>query len=149
VERGVLDQLLVGIPGFTVPDRPVRAGDRWVVSLALPGGIPGEDLEVGSERPVLLARGAVVVDSLVGRTRDTLAFLSIDGPIDPESTTTADGGHVVYEGHVNATLVWSSGWGGLVSGAVRYEVVAEEGGTSGRPARRLQIETTVRHAVLP
>jgi hypothetical protein len=119
------------------------------VSLALPGGTPGEDLELASERPVLLARGAVVVDSLVGRTRDTLAFLSIDGRIDPESTTAAEGVRIVYGGRVTGTLVWSSGWGGLVSGAVRYEVVADEGGTNGRPSRLLQIETTVRHAVLP
>ena len=149
VERGVLDQILVGIPGFTVPDRPIRTGDRWTVSLTLPGGTPGEDLELASERPVLLARGAVIVDSLVGRARDTLAFLSIEGRIEPESATAADGVLVVYGGRVNGTLVWSSGWGGVVSGAVRYEVVADEGGTSGRPSRRLQIETTVRHAVLP
>jgi hypothetical protein len=149
VERGVLDQLIVGVPGFTVPDRPVRAGDQWRVAVTLPGDAPGANVALASERPVLVAHGAVTVDSLVGRARDTLAFLSVDGRIDPESTTAPDGVRIMYGGHVTGTLIWSSGWGGLVSGAVRYEVVADETGPGGPLSRRLLIETTVRHAVLP
>ncbi len=149
VERGVLDQLIVGIPGFTVPDRPVRPGDQWTVPVTIPGDAPGPDAELTIERPVLLARSTVTVDSLVARSQDTLAFLSVDGPIEPESATSPDGIRVVYGGQVTGTLVWSSGWRGLVSVAVRYDLVADERGPNGLPSRRLEIETTVRHAVLP
>lgn len=149
VERGVLDQLLVGIPGLTLPDRPVQPGDRWGAVVTIPWDAPGGDTDLASERPVLLARSTVTVDSLVPRVQDTLAFLSVGGPIEPETSTAPDGVRVVYGGRVTGTVVWSSGWRGVVSVAVRYEMVADETGASGRPSRRLEIETTVRHAVLP
>jgi hypothetical protein len=99
---------------------------------------------------VLWAVVAVVVDSIVGRARDTLAYLSIGGT-SPRLRRRLDDGHMLaYEGTLAGTLVWSTGYVTFVSAATRLRVsVAVRVSGSPDPVRRMTIEATMRQAVVP
>jgi hypothetical protein len=142
-EAARLVGLATGLPGLVLPGDAVRAGDVWEsrLELPIPGAEPGAP--AGSET-LLTAHVAVSVDSVVARSRDTLAFLSVSGVMTP----TPSGG-ATYTGGVRGTLVWSSGWQAFVSGATRTRIEVGPWPESADSTASLVLETTVRQQVRP
>lgn len=146
-EAEALMHLTTGVPGLTLPEQPVRAGDSWLTEMAMPLSVwvmrpSGADAE-----PSLAGRVTVVVDSLVPRGQDTLAYLSVSGVIAPDTPELASAS--VYGGGVTGTLVWSTGWSAFVSGATRVRVHlggSRDAGADG-PRTQVTVETTLRQQI--
>lgn len=136
-------ELVTGVPDLALPDRPVRAGDRWTDDLAIP--VAGLGVAAGASAPQTLhTRALVVVDSLVAREKDTLVYLDVTGSfVSPGDAEPA----AQYTGGVSARLVWSTGWRAFVSGATRVRIRARHTAGEGGTERTMVLETTVRQQV--
>jgi hypothetical protein len=147
--RDLLLQLLTGAPGLVVPARPVRRGEQWRAELDV--GLGDVALGAPASGPERLSvRATVVVDSIVARSHDTLAYLSLRGPVEPRGVSAPGGRTLRYAGGMTGGVVWSTGWGGVVSTAIRFELRIDAPAAPGdRTTRPVTIETTIRHAVVP
>ena len=144
----LLLRLVTGLPGMVLPEHWVRERRQWRAELEL--GYDEVGLEQEEPSAPLRLRAILVVDSIVPRSRDTLAFLGIQGTAVPRTVRTREGTRLGYEGSVSGTLVWSTGWNALVSAATRSTVTVEIGRADGaEPAGTLTVETTLRQAVVP
>lgn len=144
-EAQLLQHLTTGFPELVLPEEPVRRGSswdlqfEWSAAAATAGAAPGA--------AVLPVQASVVVDSLVPRTEDTLAYVTVRGTITRSRVRTADGGTVSYYGETGGTLVWSTRWGTFVSAATRTSVAALV--EAGERRSQITIDTTIRQAVVP
>lgn len=146
--------ILTGIPGMLLPDVPLRVGGGWSTEIrgSVTGGLSaGDDLP---EIPTLTVVLELVLDSAQARTRDTLAYLTLSGEIQPTSivkVTGDDPGRFDLSGHINGSLVWSSGWSLFVSGAtrVRVDIVRADTETKGEVADGVTMVKTTRYQVQP
>ncbi len=94
----------------------------------------------------------MVIDSVITRTHDTLAYLAVWGAFAPSTLTLADGTALEVNGGLTSAVVWSTGWRAYVSAATRIEVhIAEAGGQQAgeRAADVVTLETTIREQVRP
>ncbi len=141
---GMLVHLLTGVPGMELPRAWLRPGDYWEARLEYPLGELVGRAPVGAPSAVLGAEMVFRLDSLSARAQDTLAYIRFSGPFTPATLRRQDGATLQFAGATTGSLVWSSGWRGWVSAAVRLQVIVrtpEQG--------RLSLETTVRQSVLP
>lgn len=146
-EGPLLQHLATGFTGLVLPERRVQPGAVWQLELALPAVVATAGVAPGPAVATLPMEARVMLDSVVARERDTLAFLTLGGTITPSRVHGAEGATVRYEGDARASLVWSTGWGTFVSAATRT-VLAILVETAGRQSS-LTIETTIRQAVAP
>jgi hypothetical protein len=144
----LLLRLLTGLPGVVLPERWVRERQQWRAELEL--GYDEVGIEQSEPSARLRMRAILVVDSIVPRSRDTLAFLGVQGAAIPATVRTREGTRFSYEGSVSGALVWSTGWKAIVSAATRSTVTVEVRRADGaEPAGTLTVETTLRQAVVP
>ncbi len=118
---GLLD-IATGMPGLTLPHSPVGVGGSWTVASELSERVVAAIPRSLVALPSLVFSVQVTLDSMVPRKRDTLAYLSVSGPIEPASASDAQilrSEGVAVSSELAGQLVWSSGWSGLVSGATR------------------------------
>jgi hypothetical protein len=147
---GLLVHLLTGVPGLTLPGRSVAAGDEWGVRLQFPldeflGRSP-----MSTPSVPLTARATFTVDSIAARAKDTLAFVGFRGAFTPRDVTDEEGARLRYDGVLEGTLVWSTGWGSLVSAVTRTRLQLDAAAQDAVAARRrVTFETTVRQSVSP
>jgi hypothetical protein len=112
---------LTGMVELPLPEEPVVIGERWPVSFQFPF-----TTQVPSRSPLIIAialpaQGVAVVDSVVARATDTLAYVTASvgvGPTTVPAAFGAEGGDlpVQLSGSVTASLIWSTGWQAWVSG---------------------------------
>lgn len=146
-EGALLQHVVTGFPGLVLPERPVRPGTRWEQSRDLAVADLTGGAAVGPAMAVLTVRLDVAVDSLVIRTEDTLAYLTMHGSIPMTRHRTTDGVVTTYQGEVAGSLVWSSSWNTFVSGATRTVLSADVRGPE--TATVLTLAVTLRQAVVP
>lgn len=141
-EASVLWHLVQGVPNLVLPAGWLRRGDVWQVEHDLP--LAGPIGRGGDRQPIdrLRARTTLILDSVMTRAQDTLAFLRLEGSFDPTGT---GAGGAPYGGGLAGSLVWSSGWSTFVSGAVRYRVTLRM--SESVAGRFVTVETTTRHQV--
>lgn len=143
-EVPLLQYLVSGFPGVLLPERPVWPGRSWRQVVEVPAA--GMMLGAGPDDMATLSLSLdFVVDSVVARSQDTLAYLRIGGDAAPSRVRDGSGRVVEYRGSVTGSLVWSSGWSRFVTAATRAAVtvqVSEPGGST-----TLGVQTTIRHAV--
>ncbi len=121
-----------------LPEGAVDIGGEWGADLTVPFEmeIPLETPEVIAVNLSAPARG--LLDSLVARGADTLAYLSFTGRFLSETVATSyqlGGGPAPAEvwGEVAGRLIWSTGWNAFVSGVMtarinqRFEAVPGSG----------------------
>jgi hypothetical protein len=145
---GLLIQSLTGFSGIVLPAGWIREGSRWREELL---ASPSDPLIPGTMDDVALrTRARFVVDSVVRRSRDTLAFISVGGSAVRLRRTQEDGVVLAYSGSLSGSLVWSTGWATFVSAATRLNVRIDVRRT-GSPdsVGHMLIETTLRQAVVP
>lgn len=144
----LLLRLLTGLPGVVLPERWVRERQQWRAELQL--GYDEVGMEQAEPSTRLRLRAILVVDSIVPRSRDTLAFLGVQGAAIPATVRTREGTRFGYEGSVSGVLVWSTGWKAIVSAATRSTVTVQVRRVDGaEPVGTLTVETTLRQAVVP
>lgn len=149
---GVTDPVgvLTGAPGLLLPEKSLMRGEAWreEIRSTLAGGLSagGE----GPDIPPLTVRAQLVLDSVVRRDRDSLAYLTLSGDVQPTSIVHVigdDPGRFNVSGDIAGTLVWSSGWSFFVSGATRVRVVMERAGTG--ESGTITVVKTTRYQVQP
>ncbi len=109
-----------GAPHFVLPADPVDVGGPWRSEITLPftAEIPGDPPALVTA--TLTGPAVGVLDSLVVRGADTLAYLSARGqflPTTVNSTLELGGGPATAElwGEFVGSLIWSTGWSAFVS----------------------------------
>lgn len=119
------------MPGFeaTLPGPAVTAGESWSSDIVFPlaelVALDQEDLPAGvAPGTEFVVRATYTLDSLVVRSTDTLGFVSVQGQFMPMTVSAADAagtapGNMQVSGAFGGRLIWSTGWSGYVSGAVR------------------------------
>jgi hypothetical protein len=144
---GLLMQSLTGFPGAVLPRHWLQERMQWRTELLVS---PSDPLIPGDMDDVMLRmRATFVVDSIVRRAQDTLAYLTVSGRSARLRQQMDDGGMLAYSGSISGSLVWSTGYLTFVSVATRLNVTVEQRTTgTAEPARRMTIETTVRHTVV-
>ncbi len=144
----LLLQLLTGLPGAVLPEQWIREGHRWQAELL---ASPSDPLIPGSMDDIVLrTRATFVVDSIVQRSLDTLAYVSVGGTAVQVRRQLDDGQVLAYGGSLTGNLVWSTGYMNFVSAATRLDANVEvRRAGSPDPVRSLSIETTLRQAVVP
>lgn len=117
-----LVRALRGVVEPALPEQVVAAGDRWHAPVEMPYAVelPGDPATIINL--VLNGRATAIVDSVVPRPADTLAYVSLQGGLNPVTVDTAyvEGEielPVTIWGAIGSTLVWSSGWDAWVSGS--------------------------------
>lgn len=142
----MLVQSLTAIPSLVLPREWVRPGDSWNSELVFPIGEPGDR----APNTTLSSQAAVLIDSVMPRARDTLAFLSVTGTFTPLPLTATDGTPLRVSGGLAGTVVWSTGWRAFVSATTRIRVqigaVGDEGSEDATGAR-VMFERTIREQV--
>ncbi len=118
---GLLD-VVTGVPGVTLPTRPVRLGGAWLIDSRLPDRISASVPREIGELPSMNFSTRIKLDSTVQRTQDTLGYFTLSGYIRP--TTDSDLQSLAESGltvaaELEGQLIWSSGWKGFVSGTNR------------------------------
>jgi hypothetical protein len=149
---GLLVHLLTGIPGLTLPERWVAAGDHWGARLEFPLGEFLGRRPTSTPSVTLTARATFTVDSVAARSQDTLAYVGFSGAFAPREVTDEEGAVLRYGGVLQGTLVWSTGWRSLVSGVTRTRVelgAVEPDAPAGQARGRVTFETTIRQSVSP
>jgi hypothetical protein len=114
---------------FAFPEGPVTVGEPWsadvVYFLLRPAGLDNEPVLTGrvEDSRELVARTTFVLDSLVDRGADSLAYLTVQGSFVPETVAAAPetgaGQTTTIRGAFAGALVWSTGWDAFVTGAMR------------------------------
>ncbi len=130
---------------MVLPEGPVRRGSSWELQIEWPAAAATAGAAPGAA--VLPVQASVVVDSLVRRAQDTLAYVTVRGTITTSRVRTADGATVSYGGETTGTLVWSTGWATVVSAATRTSLAASV--EVGDRRSQITIDTTIRQAVVP
>ncbi len=109
-----------GAPHFVLPADPVDVGGPWRSAITLPfaAEIPGDSPALVTA--TLTGPAVGVLDSLVVRGADTLAYLSARGQFLPSTVTSTlelGGGPATAElwGEFVGSLIWSTGWSAFVS----------------------------------
>jgi hypothetical protein len=146
----LLTTLVTGAPGLELPAGSVRARSRWRAEARVDVGNPSTGSDDAPAPPPLRVPMTVSVDSIVVRTPDTLAYLSLAGAL-TRAVRTIEGTSVRYEATVDGSVVWSSSWRNIVSAAVRTRMFATPQDTqrSGRGSAGLVVERTIRASVRP
>jgi hypothetical protein len=113
---------MTGVPGMTLPARPVRLGGAWLVDSRLPERVSASVPREVGELPSMTFSTRIKLDSMVQRTQDTLGYFTLSGYIRP--TTDSDlqvltEARLAVAAELEGQLVWSNGWNGFVSGANR------------------------------
>ena len=149
--QGLLIDLASGVPGLELPTQEIRAGGTWHQDIEMAiGAFAIRTLEgLGN---TVSTRIEFTVDSIVPRTRDTLAYLSFAGMFRAKVQHLDDGGVRRTSGGVRGTLIWSSGWRTIVSESARTQirVAIHIDGMPDSPMRELGIvDTTVQTQVQP
>jgi hypothetical protein len=125
--------LLAFAGGFEtpLPEEPVRAGTEWTADAVFPWVEPTgfeDEPEIGEwivRAGPMIARATFVVDSVVDRGVDTLAYVAFDGTFVPATMAPAieaARGTARVTGAVAGRFIWSTGWRTWVSGALTYKV---------------------------
>jgi hypothetical protein len=116
IARGVSSGLQLQLP-----DAPVSPGDSWSAALRVPVIMPvaGDSARIIAVN--LDGAGEATLDSLVARTSDTLAYVSVRGRLQPVVVNTVhplNGTPATIEiwGSTLSSMIWSTGWGSWVSG---------------------------------
>lgn len=154
------DALRTPPPGYEIslPDEPVAPGQSWATELVFPFNNPIE-LEGAAgllvKNAELVARAMVMLDSLVARPSDTLAYLRFSGnflPLTMPASPETGRGPTDISGALAGRLIWSTGWNAYVSGAARAVIVVQMtpgGGAAGQPGTRMRFDSTNRFRVRP
>jgi len=146
--------VLTGAPGMLLPAVALSTGVAWSSEIrgSLTGGLSGE--RGMPEIPTLSITSDLVLDSIVVRSTDTLAYLTLEGQVVPTSIVRIAGddpGRFGLSGMVSGSLVWSSGWSLFVSGATRVQIEirrVSEGESEGGSQTTTVVKTT-RYQVQP
>ncbi len=126
-DSAFLDALTATTGGFAfwLPDTLVDIGGEWTALFRFPLGAHltagGKIIAGGS----IGGRGTAVLDSLVPRGRDTLAYITVRAVANPTPMAVSAEGGVgtgTFNGGFAAALVWSTGWNAVVSGATNGRV---------------------------
>ncbi|MBI2404163.1 MAG: hypothetical protein HYV20_15790 [Gemmatimonadetes bacterium] len=112
--------------GVELPDRPVSPGDTWTVTTVyrLPAQL-GQLLDIAI-RDSLIAPATVRLDSVTVRPADSLMYFTVLQTLPSATLPAVDAGDsatVELVGSQAASLVWSTGWNGYVSGASQARLV--------------------------
>lgn len=116
---------------FPLPEGPVAVGESWVGTVIDPlVAVVGIQVEPDAARwlpqaGAMIARSTFVLDSIVDRGADTLAYLQVSGSFLPTTLTAAvetAQGHARVDGGFGARLIWSTAWHTFVSGTVQRRV---------------------------
>lgn len=113
--RGVM-----GTPNIVLPTGPVEIGDEWRTEAMVPYSVELPAQPAGGATTTLTGPTAGVLDSVVPRGTDTLAYLSVRGryrPTTVNSTLVLGGAPAAVElwGEFAARLIWSTAWNAFVS----------------------------------
>jgi hypothetical protein len=146
-EGALLQHLVTGFPGLVLPERPIRPSMHWELARELTAAEITGGATPSPATAVLTVHLDILVDSLVARAEDTLAYLTVHGSIPVTRQRTADGVVTTYQGEVAGSLVWSSGWNTFVSAATRTSLRAAVQGPD--VSTGFTVETTLRQAVVP
>ncbi|UCD24064.1 MAG: hypothetical protein JSW51_13715 [Gemmatimonadota bacterium] len=143
-----LQRILMGVPGLELPEQPVRERDGWsgaTITSVVPG-LRNENIE-----PTMSGTLQAVLDSIVVRSRDTLAYVSVSGQFPAATFVEVVGpGRVTATGDLVGSMIWSTSWDRFVSGTSRTRVwVVRQGDGQGGSGEELRIEVTTRHQVKP
>lgn len=143
---------------FGFPEAPIVTGETWTAELIYPFNNPIE-LEGAASTLVqnaeLIARATVVLDSVVPRPSDTLAYLRLSGnflPLTIPASPATGRGPTDVTGALAGRLIWSSGWNAFVSGAARAVIMVQAapgGGEVGQGGTRMRFDATSRFRVRP
>jgi hypothetical protein len=126
-DSAFLDALTVTSGGFAfwLPDTLIPVGGEWTAGFRFPLGAHlsagGKIASSGS----IAGRGTAVLDSLVPRGGDTLAYLTVRAVASPTPLVIAAEGGVgtgIFSGGFSAALVWSTGWNAFVAAATNGRV---------------------------
>ncbi len=149
--HGLLIDLANGLPGLELPTQEVRTGGKWHQDIEMAIGAFAIRTLDGLGNTVS-SRIEFTVDSIVPRTRDTLAYLSFVGTFRAKVQHLDDGGVRRTSGGILGTMIWSSGWRTIVSESARTQirVATHINGMPDSPMRELGIvDTTVQTQVQP
>jgi hypothetical protein len=149
--QGLLIDLANGLPGLELPTQEVRTGGKWHQDIEMAIGVFAIRTLDGLGNTVS-SRIEFTVDSIVPRTRDTLAYLSFVGTFRAKVQHLDDGGVRRTSGGILGTMIWSSGWRTIVSESARTQirVATHINGMPDSPMRELGIvDTTVQTQVQP
>ncbi len=118
-------EVLRGVGGgvlLVFPENSISVGETWSVDFEYPLTMlsdVGRDEGVPSSQSIETS-GTARLDSVVSRSNDTLAYITVAGRSNPSSSS----GGVVLSGSLASTLVWSYGWQAFASVATRAVIVA-------------------------
>lgn len=121
-DSAYMDALTANVGGlrFALPDGPVAPGGEWTGPFTFPLGAQvtasGKIVSSGS----IGGRATAVLDSLVPRGSDTLAYITVRAVASPTTLHVAAEGGVgtgTFTGGFAAALLWSTGWNAFVSTA--------------------------------
>lgn len=126
-------QLLRGLAGGTeapLPEPPIDRGQTWTTPLGvrlIDGAIPRVEIEVPEARigDRLRVDATFVLDSVMTRGGETLAFMAYQGVIVPVTRTVPSdvaSSSVTIGGTSDGVLVWSTLWDAYVSGSSHTHV---------------------------
>lgn len=147
-QTDLLTTLVTGAPGLELPGEPVGVHSRWRTEARVEVGGPAGSSDAPSATPAVRVPMLVTVDSIVTRTRDTLAYVSFVGAL-TRAERSIDSAAVGYEATIDGAAVWSSAWRNFVSAAVRTRMSATPRGSRDRVPAGLVIERTIRASVRP
>lgn len=145
----------IGRPHLGLPVNPVDVAGQWQSELHLPfaAEIPGEG--AGIVTATLTGPAVGLLDSLVVRGADTLAYLSARGRFNPTTVTSTlmlGGGPAGAElwGEYVGKFIWSTGWNAFVSAVLtarvnqRFEAVVGSGVEDARVTTTITTRVRVR-----
>jgi hypothetical protein len=121
-DSAFMDALTSPVGGFrfVLPEEPVAVGGQWTGPFRYPLGAQlsaaGKILGYGS----LAGKGTATLDSIVPRSSDTLAFITLKAVTDPTTIHLAAEGGIgtgTFTGGFGASLIWSTGWNAVVASA--------------------------------
>jgi hypothetical protein len=137
-----------GRPHLVLPVNPVDVAGQWQSELHLPfsSEIPGEG--AGIVTATLTGPAVGLLDSLVFRGADTLAYLSARGRFNPSTATSTlmlGGGPATAElwGEFAGKFIWSTAWNAFVSAAVAARVSQRFEAVVGSGVEDARVTTTV------
>ena len=142
-----------GMPHFVLPADPVDPGGSWRSETTLPFAVEIPGGTTGLVTAMLAGPAVGLLDSLVTRGSDTLAYLSARGQFVPTTDTTSfevGGAPALAEswGDFAARLIWSTGWNAFVSvvltARVNQRFEAAEDGALEEPRVTATFTTRVR-----
>lgn len=119
-DSAYMDALTANVGGFrfALSDTPVPVGGEWTGPFTFPLGAhvsaSGKIVSSGS----IGGRATAVLDSLVPRGADTLAYITVRAVANPTTVHVAAEGGVgtgTFTGGFAASLLWSTGWNAFVS----------------------------------